>query len=49
MKKLIKKLKIDPYEIAEGLVVELWNLYGQLIFTINKLLGKYHFLKKTLF
>ena len=46
MKKLIKKLKIDPYEIAEGLVVELWNLYEQLIFTINKLLGKYHFLKK---
>ena len=46
MKKFIKKLKINPYEIAEGLVVELWNLYEQLIFTINKLLGKYHFLKK---
>jgi len=46
MKKFIKKLNIDPYEIAEALVIELWNLYEQLIFTINKLLGKYHFLKK---
>ena len=46
MKNFIKKLKYDPYEIADGIVVEIWNLYDGLRFIINKLLGKYDFLKK---
>tara|TARA_B110000285_G_scaffold158441_1_gene176787 strand:- start:1733 stop:2605 length:873 start_codon:yes stop_codon:yes gene_type:complete len=46
MKNFIKKFKYNPYEIADGIVIEIWNLYEELRYIINKLLGKYYFLKK---
>ena len=46
MKKFINKLKYDPYELADALVIDLYNLYSQTIYFYKKITGRYSFLKK---
>jgi hypothetical protein len=46
IKKIFKKLKYNPYEIADALVIDLINLYELIEFYIKKIIGKYSFLKK---
>ena len=46
MKAFIKKLKYNPYEIADAIVIDLINIYEQTGYFYKKLLGKYTFLKK---
>lgn len=46
MKAFIKKLKYNPYEIADAIVIDLINIYEQIGYFYKKLLGKYTFLKK---
>lgn len=46
MKSFFKKLKYNPYEIADALVIDLINFYELIDFYIKKILGKYSFLKK---
>ena len=48
MKSFFKKLKYNPYEIADALVIDLINFYNLIEFFVAKILGKYSFLKKNL-
>ena len=32
MKAFIKKLKYNPFEIADAIVIDLWNLYENIIY-----------------
>ena len=45
MKSFFKKLKYNPYEIADALVIDLINFYNLIEFFVAKILGKYSFLK----
>ena len=46
IKAFIKNLKYTPHEIADAIVVDLYNLYEQIEYIYKKLCGKYFFLKK---
>ena len=46
MKAFFKKLKYNPYEIADAIVIDLCNIYNCIGYQYNRLSGKYNFLKK---
>lgn len=49
MKAFFKKLNFTPFELAEAIVSEMNNVYEKTLFYINRISGKYDFLKNNVY
>ena len=46
MKAFIKKLKYTPFEFADAITIDIYNIYNQTGYLIKKISNKYSFLTK---